>query len=110
MIVLRPGSIPRELSAGPVRVRRLAAGTGVTATASCPSATATEFATIAGAESAALFKGMADLTEVASHSYRAMTAGKTIAIPGMKDLLSIQSLRLCPRSMTLAVAARLNRP
>jgi short-subunit dehydrogenase len=85
-------------------------GTGVTATASCPPATATEFAAIAGAESSALFKGMADPAEVASHSYRARTAGKTIAIPGMKNKLSIQSLRLSPRSMTRAVAARLNRP
>ena len=34
-------------------------GTGVTATASCPPATATEFAAIAGAESSALLKGMA---------------------------------------------------
>jgi uncharacterized protein len=81
-------------------------GTGVTATASCPPATAT----IADAESSALFKGMADPAEVASHSYGAMTAGKTIAIPGMKNKLSIQSLRLCPCSMTRAVAARLNRP
>lgn len=85
-------------------------GTGVTATASCPPATATEFAAIAGAESSALFKGMAGPADVASHSYRVMTAGKTIAIPGMKNKLSIQSLCLSPRSMTRAVAARLNRP
>jgi short-subunit dehydrogenase len=82
-------------------------GTGVTATVSCPPATATA---IAGAESPALFNGMANPAEVASHSYRAMTAGKTIAIPGMKNKLSIQSLRLSPRSMTRAVAPRLNPP
>jgi short-subunit dehydrogenase len=83
--------------------------TGVTATASCPPPTATEFAAIAGAENSALFKDMADPAEVAGYSYRAMMAGKTIAIPGLKNKLSIQSLRLSPRSMTPALAARLNR-
>jgi short-subunit dehydrogenase len=85
-------------------------GTGVTATVSCPPATATEFAAVAGAQSSALFRGMADPAKVAVHSYRAMMAGQTIAIPGMKNKLSVQSLRLSPRSMARAVAARMNRP
>jgi hypothetical protein len=86
-------------------------GTGVTATVSCPGATATEFAQVAGNDKSSLFKGgVADSVSVARHGYRAMHAGKVIAIPGVKNKLTAQSPRFAPRSIVRAVAARLNRP
>ena len=47
-------------------------------------------------------------TEVAAHAYRAMMAGKTLAIPGLLNKLVVQMLRLGSRSMIRGVAARLN--
>src|SRR5215831_14263119 len=67
-------------------------GTGVSATAACPGATATEFAHVAGNEKTALFKGGgADAPTVARHAYRALLAGRTLAIPGAGNKLMIQS-------------------
>ena len=85
-------------------------GTGVTATVLCPSATATEFAHVAGVESSALFHSAADPASVALYGYRSMVKGKTIAIPGMKNKLSLESLRVSPRSVMRVVAGRLNKP
>ncbi len=51
-------------------------GTGVTATVSCPGATATEFAQVAGNDKSKLFQGGAmGAREVAEHAYRAMMRG-----------------------------------
>jgi short-subunit dehydrogenase len=86
-------------------------GTGVTATVLCPGATATEFAQVAGVESAALFKGSVDTAaEVALYGYRSMHSGKTVAIPGMKNKLSVQALRMSPRLAMRVLAGRLNKP
>jgi short-subunit dehydrogenase len=86
-------------------------GTGVTATVCCPGATATEFAAVAGNDKSALFKsGVADAASVALHGYRAMLAGKVVAIPGFKNKLTAQATRFSPRSVVRAIAARLNRP
>ncbi|MGH8572211.1 MAG: SDR family NAD(P)-dependent oxidoreductase, partial [Gammaproteobacteria bacterium] len=85
-------------------------GTGVTATVLCPGPTATEFAHVAGTESSALFKGVADAGRVALYGYRAMHRGKTIAIPGVANKLSLQALRVSPRSMIRLFAGRLNKP
>src|SRR6266704_6521473 len=49
------------------------AGSGVTATVSCPGATATEFSKVAGTERSRLFQmGAMSAPEVAAHAYRAM--------------------------------------
>jgi short-subunit dehydrogenase len=85
-------------------------GTGVTATVLCPGPTATEFAHVAGAGNAAMFKGVADASSVAEYGYRAMLAGKTIAIPGITMKLALQSLRMSPRSVTRVLARWLNQP
>ena len=85
-------------------------GTGVTATVLCPGPTETEFAQVAGASSAALFKTAADTASVVRYGYRAMLAGKTVAVPGITMKLSLQSLRASPRSMMRVLAARLNKP
>jgi uncharacterized protein len=87
-------------------------GTGVTATVSCPGATETEFATVAGNEKSLLFQASAPMTapEVAEHAYRAMMRGEAIAVPGIKNKAGIQSLRVAPRRAVLALTAKLNRP
>jgi uncharacterized protein len=85
-------------------------GTGVTATVLCPSSTATEFAQVAGVESAALFHSSSDAASVARYGYRSMMKGKTIAVPGVKNKLSVESLRVSPRSVMRIVAGHLNKP
>jgi hypothetical protein len=87
-------------------------GTGVTATVSCPGATETEFAAVAGTEKSLLFKATAPMTapEVAEHAYRAMMRGEAMAVPGLKNKAGIQSLRVAPRRAILALTAKLNRP
>ncbi|HYS08411.1 MAG TPA: SDR family oxidoreductase [Myxococcales bacterium] len=84
-------------------------GTGVTATVSCPGATATEFAGIAGNSRSLLFRlGAAPAATVAKEGYRAMMKGKPMVIHGLKNKLTIQSLRISPRAVARAVAASLN--
>jgi short-subunit dehydrogenase len=86
------------------------AGTGVTATVSCPGATATEFAGHAGNDTSLLFKlGAADAAGVAAEAYRAMMAGKRMVVHGMLNKVAAQSVRVSPRSVALALAGRLNR-
>ena len=86
------------------------AGTGVTVTVSCPGATATEFAGTAGNDKSRLFQSSKPATsmEVASHGYRAMMKGKRMAVPGFKNKLGVQALRVSPRGAVLSIAARLN--
>jgi uncharacterized protein len=84
-------------------------GTGVTATVSCPGATATEFASVAGSSRSLLFRlGAANPRAVAAQGYRAMNKGKPMVIHGFKNKLTVQSLRISPRAVARAVAASLN--
>jgi uncharacterized protein len=84
-------------------------GTGVTATVSCPGATATEFSGIAGNDKSRLFAlGAAAADVVAAQAYRAMHAGRPMVIHGFKNKLAVQSLRVSPRAVVTAVAAALN--
>ena len=58
-----------------------------------------------------LFKGGAARSEdVARHAYKAMMKGGRMAIPGLKNKLLVQSLRVSPRSVVHRIAARLNKP
>ena len=85
-------------------------GTGVTATVSCPGATDTEFAGVAGTSKSLLFRlGASSAPQVAREGYRAMMAGRSMIIHGLRNKLSIQSLRVSPRAVALKVAASLNR-
>jgi short-subunit dehydrogenase len=85
-------------------------GTGVTATLSCPGATATEFAGHAGNDKSLLFRlGAADSARVAAEAYRAMMAGQRLAIHGITNKLGVQALRASPRAAVLGLTARLNR-
>jgi short-subunit dehydrogenase len=84
-------------------------GTGVTVTVSCPGATATEFASVAGNERSFLFRlGAADAAGVAREGYRAMMRGHPLVVHGIKNKLLVQSLRLSPRRTIRAIAAALN--
>ncbi|HEV3032030.1 MAG TPA: SDR family oxidoreductase [Polyangia bacterium] len=86
-------------------------GTGVTATVSCPGATATEFGRVAGNGKTRLFKrGFMAAPVVAEAAYRAMLAGKVSVIHGARNKLLIHSQRLAPRAAVRAIAARLNLP
>lgn len=84
-------------------------GTGVTATVSCPGATATEFAKVAGNEGSRLFRiGAMKSADVARGAYRAMHAGKPIVVHGLTNRLAAFSTRFTPRSVLRAIAAGLN--
>lgn len=86
-------------------------GTGVTATVSCPGATATEFAQVAGNDKTPLFRSkVMGAREVAEDAYRAMMQGVPLRVAGFMNRLRIASLRLAPRGVMRSVAAGLNKP
>ena len=85
-------------------------GTGVTATLSCPGATATEFATVAGTHDSRLFRmGAMTAAEVAGQAYAAMKSGRPAIVHGLKNKLSALSVRLSPISVVMSIAASLNK-
>jgi short-subunit dehydrogenase len=78
---------------------------GVSVTCLCPGATKTEFAKRANMESSRLFKlGAAEAGAVARAGYEGMMQGKTLVIPGVRNKLMAQSVRLAPRKMVTAIA------
>lgn len=82
--------------------------TGVTVTALCPGATATDFAETANISNTNLFKkiGVADPAPVAEYGYKAMMRGDRIAIPSWRDKLMVQAQRIAPRRLVTAIARR----
>jgi short-subunit dehydrogenase len=85
-------------------------GTGVTATVSCPGATATEFSQVAGNDKSALFKtNVMGAGDVARDAYRAMMRGDATNIPGFMNKVRIASLRMAPRGAARKIAASMNR-
>jgi short-subunit dehydrogenase len=85
-------------------------GTGVTATLCCPGATLTEFASVAGNDKSRLFQmGAMTAPQVAKHAYRAMMRGKPLTIPGFRNKVGLQSLRLAPRGAVRRIVATLNK-
>jgi hypothetical protein len=86
-------------------------GTGVTATASCPGPTKTEFAEVARNGETKLFRrNVADAAAVAKHAYRAMLAGTVVAVPGVMNKVIVQSIRVAPRASLRRAALALNGP
>jgi len=84
-------------------------GTGVTATVTCPGATATEFSKVAGTQESRLFHlGTTSAEFVARHAYRAMMAGKPMSLPGWRAKLGLQLLRIGARGTVRGMTARLN--
>src|SRR5271166_2706951 len=83
-------------------------GTGVTVTCLCPGPTATEFLKRANIADIRLTKyGTMDARTVAEDGYRALIAGKTVAISGFRNWLIAQSVRFAPRRMVAAVTRKL---
>jgi len=82
--------------------------TGVTVTALCPGATATDFAETAQISNTRLFQklGVADAGNIARYGYKAMMRGDRVAIPGWRDKLMIQSERFVPRRLVTAIARK----
>ncbi len=82
---------------------------GVTVTALCPGATATGFAAAADMESTRLFTAMKPMSsaDVARIGYDGMRSGKRIVIPGLRNKMLAQSIRISPRRMVTAIVRRL---
>lgn len=85
------------------------AGQGITVTCLCTGATETGFASRAGNDKSRLFKQLAsmDAKTVALKGYRGVMAGKTLVIPGLKNWLLVESLRVSPRKLVTAISRRL---
>lgn len=75
-------------------------GTGVTVTALCPGPTSTSFAENAQAAGTRVFRGNVSTAEqVAKFGYKAMNAGRPVAIPSVAARFGIWFSRLLPRSV-----------
>ena len=75
-------------------------GTGVTVTTLCPGPTETNFRTAAGMQKSMLFSKHLNMpsSEVARLGYEGMKRGEVIVIPGFKNRLIVQLVRIAPRS------------
>ena len=82
---------------------------GITVTCLCPGPTVTDFASRAGNDKSRLFKQLRpmDAKTVALKGYRGLMAGKTLVIPGVRNWLVTESLRISPRKVVTAVSRRL---
>ena len=83
---------------------------GVSVTAHCPGATATEFAQTAGNAKSILFRmGAAPADRVARHAYRSMMAGRVVAIEGFINWVAAFSNRFTPRAIVRKITTWLNK-
>jgi short-subunit dehydrogenase len=79
-------------------------GTGVTVTALCPGATATNFAERGNIKNTRFFKGRVwQADKVAAAGYKALMKGKTSSVVGIGNRLLIFTNRLVPRSAVLKI-------
>lgn len=87
-------------------------GTGVTVTASCPGATATEFAGRSGNGKNRLFtmQTPAKAEDVAAQAYAAMQAGRVLKVHGFSNWVGVVAAKLGPRSASRGVARAMNLP
>jgi uncharacterized protein len=79
---------------------------GITVTCLCPGATDTAFAGRAGNDATRLFKSLRpmDAKAVARAGYRALLKGRTLVIPGFRNWLVAESIRVSPRKIATAVS------
>ncbi len=76
------------------------ADTGVNVCCLCPGPTSTEFVTGAGIENTLLFRFARSRVEpVAKAGYKGLMDGKVVAVPGWKNKIGVQALRISPRSV-----------
>jgi uncharacterized protein len=85
------------------------ADTGVTVTALCPGPVATEFQKRAGTEKGVLVTGPLALPakQVAEAAYRGMLRGRPLVIPGARNRMVVQALRVSPRRLVTKVSRKL---
>ncbi len=85
-------------------------GSGVTVTALCPGATATEFVEAAGAGSARVYRWLpgVGVAAVARAGYRAAMAGRTVVVPGLLNKVFAFLGELPPRAVAQQVFAFLS--
>ena len=81
---------------------------GVTVTALCPGPTQTGFAEVAKMTESRLFTMMRPMSsaDVARAGYRGMMSGKRLVIPGAKNKMLVQSLRVSPRRTVTALVRK----
>ena len=84
-------------------------GTGVTVTCLCPGPVTTNFQKRAhlGGTAMGISPLLVDVREVARAGYEGMKQGKRIVVPGWKNQLLIQGLRLSPRALVARIASRM---
>ncbi len=84
--------------------------TGVSVTALCPGPTATRFAQRGKLSSSSLFHGNTNSAEeVAKVGYRALKAGKTFVIPGLKNRFFVFAERFLPRKTVVRAVRYIQR-
>lgn len=83
---------------------------GVTVTCLCPGATDTGFAAEADMANTLLFKlGSMHAVTVARAAHAGFRRGRAIVVPGLRNKLGMQSLRVSPRAVARNLVARLQR-
>ena len=84
-------------------------GTGVTVTALCPGPTATGFQKTAQLGTETLLKLMKPVSsmDVARAGYRGLMRGQRVVIPGVKNKLGVQAIRVTPRRVATRVVRAL---
>ncbi len=86
-------------------------GSGVTASVLCPGPTRSGFQQSAGMESSKLFRrGVMNASDVAEIAYREFMRGKTTIIPGLRNKILAQSVRLSPRKLVPMIVRLLQEP
>ena len=85
-------------------------GTGATVTCLCPGPVKTHFQARAHISESKLLQGplLVDVREVARVGYAGMKQGKRLVIPGWKNRLVMESLRVSPRSMVSKIISRVH--
>lgn len=83
---------------------------GVTVTCLAPGATATGFSEEAGMSGSLLFRlGKAEAASVARAAHAGFRRGRALVVPGFRNKLGVQSLRVMPRAAVRKLVARLQR-
>ncbi len=85
-------------------------GTGVTVTALCPGPTPTEFQSRARIADTRLMRSplVTDAATVARVGYRALMAGKAVAVPGWTNRALTYAVRLAPRRLVAHIVRQIN--
>jgi hypothetical protein len=86
-------------------------GTGTTVTCLCPGPVETNFQRRAHTNASAMMRSplLVDVREVARAGYEGMKQGKRVVIPGWKNRMMTEMLRLAPRSVVTRMVSRLHR-